>query len=64
MTSFRFQVLVGNIGSVYIGNDKGLAVSTFREYADQSKNNYGRAAGESVTLFDRDEITKEVEKKS
>ncbi len=43
------QVIVGNIGTVYDGDDEAEAYRLFKEYSEQSANNYGRAAGEDVT---------------
>jgi hypothetical protein len=48
-------IYIGNIGCVYSGTDRKQANSTFREYVDQSRCEYGRAAGESVTLM-KDEM--------
>lgn len=48
----RYEVIVGNIGSVLQTNDYKEAKATYKEYVQQSKENYGRAAGEVVTLFD------------
>jgi hypothetical protein len=52
----RYQVVVGNIGTVYSGNDASKARRAFEEYKEQSLTNYGRAAGESVTWFENGEI--------
>lgn len=54
-----FEVVVGNIGTVYSGNNYMAACSRFQVYVKQSKSNYGRAAGESVTLLQGSEIRKE-----
>ena len=54
-----FQVIVGNIGTVYDGNNYMKALAKFATYVDHSKSNYGRAAGESVTLIYNGEIKKE-----
>jgi len=48
---YRYEVIVGNIGTVYRGNNHKKAVAIYREYAEQSRIGYGRAAGETVTLF-------------
>lgn len=45
-----FEVAVGNIGVVHSGG-KREAQRVFREYREQSRTGYGRAAGESVTLL-------------
>jgi hypothetical protein len=47
-----FEVIVGNIGSVYRGGDHKEALKIFREYKSQSKQNYGRAAKENVVLME------------
>lgn len=47
----EYQVIVGNIGNVYDGNNYVTAMSNYGNYVDASKNNYGRAAGENVTLM-------------
>ena len=47
----RFQVLVGNIGQVYAGDDWREATRIYGEYKRQSENEFGRAAGEDVTLM-------------
>lgn len=56
-----YEVVVGNIGSVYKGTDKDEAGRVFDEYRDQSKSGVGRAGNESVTLFDNNEIDREHE---
>ena len=55
----NYVVSVGNIGNIQEPNKKE-AVKTYNEYVRQSKSNYGRAAGESVTLFMNDEKTNEL----
>ena len=47
-----FEVLVGNIGRVYHGGLHRDALDVFTTYKKQSKQNIGRAAGESVTLME------------
>lgn len=47
----KYQVIVGNIGTVYDGNLKGAALGAYKEYCRQSETGYGRAAGESVVLY-------------
>ena len=53
------RVIVGNIGTVYEGNNAGEAGRTYSSYVDQSKNNKGRATGEDVTWMVDDEIHSE-----
>ena len=55
----RYQVIVGNIGTVYDGNSRGLADCEFTAFCKISDRMTGRAAGESVTLMDNDEPVKE-----
>ena len=57
----KYQVVVGNIGTVYDGDDYDEALENFNEYSEQSKQQYGRAAGEQVTLFEDGEIRTENE---
>ena len=52
----NYKVIVSNIGLVYNGSDENLARRTFEEYKWQSQRNYGRAAGECVTLMDSENI--------
>jgi hypothetical protein len=54
-----WEVIVGNIGSVYSGTDETLARATFATYKQNSIDNYGRAAGEDVTLMRNDEPVEE-----
>ena len=56
-----YEVVVGNIGTVYSGRNGFEANKTFGAYVSQSKSNYGRASGESVVLFKDGEITREHE---
>lgn len=47
----NYEVLVGNIGTIYSGPDRKQALKDYGEYKRQSIKNYGRAAGEPVTLL-------------
>jgi len=47
----KYQVIVGNIGTVYNGDSKLDAESVFADYVKMSMLNYGRAAGELVALL-------------
>ena len=51
-----WQVVCGNIGTVYSGNDGVKAKERFYEYVDLSKTGCGRAAYEEVVLMQDDEI--------
>lgn len=46
-----YEVVVGNVGTVYSGPDAQDALSTFNVYVEQSKADQGRAGGEDVTLM-------------
>lgn len=51
-----YQVIVSNIGTTYQGGDKNLANIDFAENVQKSKNNEGRWAGETVTMFEDGEV--------
>lgn len=53
------QIIVGNIGTVYDGNDRKKAEETFDGYCRLSQDGYGRAAYETVTWMRNGEIFKE-----
>lgn len=55
----RYEVIVGNIGTVYDGPDKAQAESDFEEYVEQSETRSGRAGGEQVVLMAAGEMLKE-----
>ncbi len=53
-----YEVIVGNVGTVYTGESRREARLTFACYLDRSKSNHGRCAGESVTLLaDGEEVS-------
>lgn len=54
-----YEVICGNIGTVYSGTDFDKADDTYREYVNQSMAGYGRAAEESVSLMENGEPIKE-----
>lgn len=51
-----WQVVVGNIGTVYEGTNGFEALKTFRSYVKDSRTGYGKASGETVTMFKNGEI--------
>jgi hypothetical protein len=53
-----YQVIVGNIGTVYSGAQRPEAYRQFRRYQETS-GDYGRALGETVTMMVDGEIVKE-----
>lgn len=55
----RYEVVVGNIGSVHEGSDREEAEDAFYEYVEQSKKRRGRASGEDVALFEGEDIINE-----
>ncbi len=55
----KYQVIVGNIGTVCDTDSLVEAKHTFREYVRQSEKGYGRSAGEPVTIMDSNEPYKE-----
>lgn len=59
MARTRYEVIVGNIGTVYSGGSLRLALKHFTEYRSQSETGRGRAGGEDVALMTDGEITTE-----
>jgi len=57
----KFEVFVGNIGLVFEGEHENNARRLFNSWAELSKHEHGRAAGENVTLFKDGDIIKEYE---
>ena len=59
----RYEVIVGNVGTVFTTDIERDARREFNEYVAISKRNIGRAGGEGVTLMDvfHQEIIKEYE---
>ncbi len=51
-----YEVIVGNIGTVHVGNNPVDARSVYGAYKRKSLANDGRAAGESVVLLKDYEI--------
>jgi len=54
-----YEVIVGNIGVVYRGNDEADAVQEYEDYVVESKAGYGRAGNEAVVLMKDGEVYKE-----
>lgn len=52
----KYQIIVGNIGTVYDGDSRIEAIQAYSEYRNQSRNNYGRASGENVSMFENGEL--------
>jgi hypothetical protein len=51
-----YQVIVGNIGTVYTGECASDAWADYHEYVGQSLAEHGRASGESVTIMEDDAL--------
>jgi len=55
-----YEVIVGNIGSVYQGRSRTTALATYESYVEISKEHVGaRCYGEGVTLLLDGEIEQE-----
>ena len=57
----QWQVIVGNVGTVYAGNNGAHAYVEYNQYKSVVNRDYGRAAGESVTIMCDDHIHDEYE---
>ena len=55
----QYEVIVGNIGTVYNGTNGFTAIKEYNQYIGLSRANYGRASGESITLLKNGDIYKE-----
>jgi hypothetical protein len=51
-----YEVIVGNIGTVYRGGDVEEATALYVDYTDQSEMKSGRASGEDIVLMGDGEI--------
>jgi len=58
-TNPKFEVVVGNVGIVYSGNNYMQAQCKYDRYVRASKRGDGRVAGESVTLMHNGDIRME-----
>ena len=55
-----YEVIVGNVGSVYHGKSRTTALATYESYVEISKEHVGaRCYGEDVTLLVDGEIERE-----
>ncbi len=59
MTKPIYSVIVGNIGHVYVGENLQEANKSWSEYKRQSKEGYGRAGKEGVSMWCNGEIMRE-----
>jgi len=55
----NYQVIVGNVGTVYEGTNGFTATRDYNSYVGISKRGIGRAGNEPVTMIKDDEIHKE-----
>ncbi len=56
-----YEVVVGNVGTIYCGSDKQEAEQRFDTYMHLSMSGYGRVANEPVTMLADGEIYQEFE---
>lgn len=56
-----YDVIVGNIGRVWCGNDLNKAQGFYETYVDISKSGMGRAGNQPVQLMKDGEIYEEYE---
>lgn len=47
----KYQVVVGNVGTIYDGDNPIMARTEYGIMKEASKTPFGRASGEPVTLF-------------
>lgn len=55
----KYQVIVGNIGTVTDTDNKAEATGDYWDYVDLSISDYGRGGNEDVTLMEDGEPIKE-----
>ncbi len=55
----KYEVVVGNIGTVYEGQNKDSARRAYGTYVRASQSGSGRGSGEDVTMFEDGEICRE-----
>ena len=55
----KYEVIVGNVGTIYQGDNLASARKEYKAYVKISKEGYGRAGNEEVTLFDGGDILEE-----
>jgi hypothetical protein len=59
-TDHDYDVIVGNVGTVYRGNSEKDARAIFRDYVGAAQTDRGRASGEAVTLMRDGDIIEEL----
>lgn len=55
----QYEVVVDNIGTVYVGDDIFRAHEEYKAYRQLSDGGYGRAGGGRVVLMRNGEVVKE-----
>jgi hypothetical protein len=58
-TRYQWEVIAGNVGTIYNGRSKRDALNMFRTYCRKSRISEGKVAGEDVTVFKDGEIFRE-----
>jgi len=53
------EIIVGNIGTVYLGDSAQEAKDDYYAYKQKSEHEFGRASGESVVWLKDGEIVRE-----
>jgi hypothetical protein len=56
-----YEVIVGNVGTIYSGYSKAEALHRYDTYVEISESCVGRAGGESIVLMVDGDISKEHE---
>jgi hypothetical protein len=54
-----YTLIVANVGKIGEYASRKLAKDAYKSYVELSTSGYGRVAGESVYLFENDEIIEE-----
>lgn len=57
----KYEVHVGNVGTVHTGHDESAALQAFNEWVKVAQETVSRAAGENVLLMEDGEPMKEHE---
>jgi hypothetical protein len=56
MAEHKYEVIVGNVGTVIETKDKEFAERVYKEYVQLSREVIGRCSGECVALFGNGEL--------
>lgn len=55
----KYEVIVGNIGTVFETDNKRAAQTVYEDYVERSKSNFGRGANQAVVMMFDGEIEAE-----